>query len=706
MKIKNYLKKKNYLLQLFFTIAGLCCIPLVMMQLVMIGRSAQGYSRMNEEVIYENLAGSTDWFGKQTANMSKTAIKISQDSVIRNAAKRGCSPYKIYEAHNRINEYSTDQYEVGVWFQANDNALFRQVNITTDQLYRILTGADAASRDALETFFEEGEYTRIMSTARFEDSRNKLIVLAKPVSFISVVKKDALVFFVMDQTVVEKELQARFHDCSSVAILDEDGRFLVRGRDFTEQLDRREDFQQFLEGAAGETYVTSNGEENICIYRYRGETYTCLVSIYEDGMEAYLRDWIHDIRMILIFSILVILALLALTVYINYRPLKLLVSKYSDKAASAEMSELEILDSAFLAADEKLYDQKQQLKNFLLGDLLRGRRVDEKLLQESGLTQSLHYLVLALHGPPIHSASAEQIVSVMKERYHCECHITGITYQPQQLMICARNEDVDVKELSAQVAEVLENITQQMYQIYCGSVVDQVTDIRASYLRSLASASETEAQMAELDNGVAEAIRLFGESLETGDVSAIRSSLERVESRLSAMKQEESYQTYYCYKLMTIYFAKARNMRNYKMEVARLIDFESEAQLFEMLHQSVERYCVQCSKAEQVTANKMRTELLSFIEENFNNKNLSLSAVADHLHTSVYVATRLCKETTGRNFKEYVMDKRMEYAAELLKSTSYKVTEVSGMAGFENAEYFSSLFKTKFGVTPTQYRKN
>ena len=97
---------------------------------------------------------------------------------------------------------------------------------------------------------------------------------------------------------------------------------------------------------------------------------------------------------------------------------------------------------------------------------------------------------------------------------------------------------------------------------------------------------------------------------------------------------------------------------------------------------------------------------MAYIGENFNNKNLSLSVIADHLNTSVYVATRLFKETTGKNFKEYVVDKRMEYAAELLKSTSHKVTEISNMAGFENAEYFSSLFKTKYGMTPTQYRKN
>ena len=709
MKIKNYLKKKNYLLQLFCTIAGLCCIPLIVLQLVMVGWSTQGYSKMNEEVISENLAGSTEWFGKQTANMSKTAIKISQDPIVRNAAKRDCSPYKIYEAHNRINEYSTDQYEVGVWFDANDNALFRQVNITTDRLYEILAGADLQSREAIRAFFEEQEFTRMISTAQFEGSKNNLIVMAKPVSFISVVKKDALVFFVMDQAVVEKELQARFHDCSSIAILDEDGRFLVRGQDFTEEMYHSTDFQKFLEGSAGDTYVTSNGEENICIYPYRDleSGYTCLVSIYEDGMEAYLRAWVNDIQTMLIFSILVIFLLLALTVYINYRPLKLLVSKHSDRAASAEMSELEILDSAFLAADEKLYDQKQQLTNFLLGDLLRGRPVEERILAESGLETDVYgYIVLALQGPSVNSACAGKIADIMKTRYGCDCLITSITYQPQQLMICVLHKETDTDDLREQVSDTLRAVTGQTYHIYCGTLVDQVAGIRSSYLRSLAGVSENEANKVESEGSVTEAIRLFGESLETADVAAIRSSLETVESRLSSIKEEDTYQTYYCYKLLTVYFAKARDMRNYKMEVARLIDFDSEAQLFEMLHQSVERFCVQCSKAEQVTANRMRTELLAYIEENFNNKNLSLAAVADHLNTSVYVATRLCKETTGKNFKEYVMDKRMEYAADLLKSTSHKVAEISGMAGFENAEYFSSLFKTKFGTTPTQYRKN
>ena len=709
MKLIKYLKKKNYLMQLLFTIACFCCVPLIVMQLVMVEQSAQGYSQMNEENIYENMAESTNWFIHQMDNMSNTAIRISQDTIIRKAAKTDCSPYGIYEAHNRIDEYGTDLYSVGVYFKANANVLFQKVNISPARLYEIIAGENRSSETAIETFFEKEEYKRIISTAEYGEGKNNVIVMAKPVSFLSVTEKEALVFFVIQQEEVEKEFQSRFHDCSGVALLDANGRFLVRGQDFSVETCARPDFQDFISGENERIFVTSNGDQNICIYKYRdfAKGYTCLVSVYEDSVEAYLRQWMNDIRITLLTSIVIILALLILTVHINYRPLKRLVSKHGSKATSKELSEMELLDSAFLAADEKLFGQKRMLTNFMVGDLLRGRPVDEKLLEESGLNSGVHgCVVIALNGPAINSVQSGSISNLMKELYDCDGYITGITYQPQLLMICVMHKEVAVSDLQEYVSYVLTEVTGNSYELYCGTLVEKITDIRTSYLRSLASVSKHEAEKAELDTYVAEAISLFAESLETRDVASIRKSLDTVELRLSVMTESDAYETYYCYKLMTAYFAKAKEMRNYKKEVARLITFPDTKQLFVMLHQSVERYCVQCAKSEQVTGNRLRQELLGYVEINFNNKDLCLTAVADHLKTSVYVATRLFKEATGKNFKEYVMDKRMEYARELLRTTAYKVAEVSNMAGFENSEYFSSLFKVKYGQTPTQYRKS
>ena len=483
----------------------------------------------------------------------------------------------------------------------------------------------------------------------------------------------------------------------------------IRGDDFSTEVCNNAGFRRFLAGEGEATYTTTNGEERIRIYKYRdiARGYTCLVSVYEDNMEAYLRQWVNDIRNILLTSIVIILVLLVLTVYINYRPLKRLVRKHAGKAASKEMSELELLDSAFMAADEKLFGQKQMLTNFLVSDLLRGRPVDEKMLAESALNRDAYgYMVIALNGPAINSMQSSKISAVMKEKCGCDSYITGITYQLQILMVCVLYQETEAADWQSHVAEILEKVTGQAYHIYCGTLVEKLTDIRTSYLTSLATASENESEKAELDNDAAEAIRLFGESLDTGDVTVIRKNLDAVELRLTSMPNYDTYERYYSYKLLTIYFAKVKDMRNYKKEVARLIGFENTKQLFTMLHQSVERFCVQSAKEEQVTANKLRKELLDYIEDNFNNKNLCLTAVADHLKTSVYVATRLFKETTGKNFKEYIMEKRMEYARELLRTTAYKVAEISGMAGFEDPEYFSSLFKAKYGQTPTQYRKS
>jgi transcriptional regulator GlxA family with amidase domain len=41
----------------------------------------------------------------------------------------------------------------------------------------------------------------------------------------------------------------------------------------------------------------------------------------------------------------------------------------------------------------------------------------------------------------------------------------------------------------------------------------------------------------------------------------------------------------------------------------------------------------------------------------------------------------------------------------LLETTNQNVSEIAAMAGFENAVYFSNLFKSKFGLAPTLYRK-
>lgn len=63
------------------------------------------------------------------------------------------------------------------------------------------------------------------------------------------------------------------------------------------------------------------------------------------------------------------------------------------------------------------------------------------------------------------------------------------------------------------------------------------------------------------------------------------------------------------------------------------------------------------------------------------------------------------KESTGVSPYSYVLNLRMEKAAELLAISDVSITDISDKTGFDNSLYFSKAFKKKYGVAPTVFRK-
>lgn len=708
MRFKNYLKKKKYLMHLLLTIAGVLCIPLILSQMLMLELSTQGYFRMNEENIREKLQERTTAFVQQIEDMSVSAIKASQDTIIRRASKKTSSDYAVYEAALKLKDYRVDTWIMGVLFYDSDSVLINEVRITPQRLYEMIGGQDENSKAALKTFFEEGEGMRIMSTAAYSGNGTGTIVVGMPVSFeFSMTKKDMLVFFLMEQSVVIEEFSDKFYDYSGVALMDPEGNFLVRNAEFCNEGYYNDEFRQFLaDGSQQKHTVVSNGER-ICIYKYtEAEGYTCLVSMNEENQEMYLREYVTNIRILLMVSIIVMLLLLLLTVMINYRPIWRLTQRHEDRADSAELSELELLDSAFFVADQKMQNMNRLLKINMISDLLSGRPVAEKRLEESGIDKNnLGCVVMALNGPAITTAHSDRIITAMKVECDCDLYITGITYRPQILMVCVLYQDMDTQWLENMICEQLKKVTGHSYSISSGKQVDRITEIRASYLSVLTSGGEKESSMAGIKNNIADAIQRFGESLHSGDAAKIQKRLDVVESLLAETDETEAFKTYYCYKLLMVYFANIGEDHCPKNEKERLVRFEDSSQLFVMMKQSVRAACANMKESEGATGNKLSQKLLDYVNENLTNQDLCLTSAADHLGTSIYVVSRLFKETTGKGFKEFVTDRRLDYARGLLETTNQNVSDIASMAGFENAVYFSNVFKSKYGLAPTLYRK-
>lgn len=108
-------------------------------------------------------------------------------------------------------------------------------------------------------------------------------------------------------------------------------------------------------------------------------------------------------------------------------------------------------------------------------------------------------------------------------------------------------------------------------------------------------------------------------------------------------------------------------------------------------------------KLDQFTIHALKAE--DYIRENYQ-RNLTLTSVCQDLCLSRSYFSMIMKQHTGMTFIEYLTNLRIEKAKELLKSTHLKTYEIADEVGYEDAHYFSLIFKKGTGTSPTEYRKS
>ena len=60
----------------------------------------------------------------------------------------------------------------------------------------------------------------------------------------------------------------------------------------------------------------------------------------------------------------------------------------------------------------------------------------------------------------------------------------------------------------------------------------------------------------------------------------------------------------------------------------------------------------------------------------------------------------------GISLVEYMINKRLNYAADLLSTTNKSTLEISSLVGYDSYSCFVRLFKKQFNVSPIQYRQH
>ena len=94
----------------------------------------------------------------------------------------------------------------------------------------------------------------------------------------------------------------------------------------------------------------------------------------------------------------------------------------------------------------------------------------------------------------------------------------------------------------------------------------------------------------------------------------------------------------------------------------------------------------------------------NFIIENMG-QNITIEKLAERLNYSKYYFLREFKKITGITPYQYIIDKKMKKAKELLTNKNNTIVSVAFDLGFNDQSYFTNAFRTHFGLTPGQYQK-
>jgi len=94
-----------------------------------------------------------------------------------------------------------------------------------------------------------------------------------------------------------------------------------------------------------------------------------------------------------------------------------------------------------------------------------------------------------------------------------------------------------------------------------------------------------------------------------------------------------------------------------------------------------------------------------FIEASFENPDISLNEVAAQVNVSPSHFSTIFSHDTGQTFIDFLTKTRMTKAMELLKSTALRSSEIAYAVGYNDPHYFSYIFKSKVGLTPTEFRQ-
>ena len=108
---------------------------------------------------------------------------------------------------------------------------------------------------------------------------------------------------------------------------------------------------------------------------------------------------------------------------------------------------------------------------------------------------------------------------------------------------------------------------------------------------------------------------------------------------------------------------------------------------------------------EPTTNESIIGNLLQYVEDHFSDPTISLLSISEEMGYNSKYLSRIFKNAMGISFSRYLTNTRIQHAIFLMEQGVTAIKNVSLLSGFKDPFYFSNVFKTVVGTSPSEFMK-
>lgn len=123
-----------------------------------------------------------------------------------------------------------------------------------------------------------------------------------------------------------------------------------------------------------------------------------------------------------------------------------------------------------------------------------------------------------------------------------------------------------------------------------------------------------------------------------------------------------------------------------------------------LLRNHMDRILTQSEYKLHIQNLQMLNKILEFVESSYMEE-ITIDRITKIACLSRFYLSRLFKRLTGKSINEYINSIRIDKAEQLIKNTNLSMTEIAMATGFNDANYFSRIFKKYKNAAPSEVRR-